>query len=158
MTDDEPLAFSSPGRSTVRIFRATMRGWRRSGHGEHIPQPRLADWRRERLSHDVLLLSPEQCAAVETRMQAALRTPRLAYVEIKHESTHVHTVVTAAGCSGRTVRDQLKANATRGLRAMAAVLRRPVWTVGGDWVCVNTEDELERVCLYVRRSQDRPCD
>jgi hypothetical protein len=66
-------------------------------------------------------------------------------------------VVTAAGFSGKTVRDQLKANATRGLRAeWPEFCNRPVWTVGGDWECINTEDDLEQVVLYVRDAQDRP--
>ncbi len=32
---------------------------------------------------------------------------------------------------------------------------RPVWTVGGDWTCINSEPDLEQVCLYVREVQDR---
>jgi hypothetical protein len=75
---------------------------------------------------------------------------------INGRSTHVHAVVTAARYSGKTVRDQLKANGTRGLRERWPQFRdRPVWTVGGDWVCINTEDDLEAACLYVREAQDR---
>ena len=44
----------------------------------------------------------------------------------------------------------------RGLREHWAVFRdRPAWTVGGDWECVNSEDDLETVCAYVRDAQDR---
>jgi hypothetical protein len=32
---------------------------------------------------------------------------------------------------------------------------RPVWTVGGDWECINTEDDLETVIAYVLEAQDR---
>ena len=35
---------------------------------------------------------------------------------------------------------------------------RPVWTVGGDWQCVNTEDDLDQVVLYageVKQRKDR---
>ena len=32
---------------------------------------------------------------------------------------------------------------------------RPVWTVGGDWGCLNTDDELERAILYAGEAQDR---
>jgi hypothetical protein len=55
------------------------------------------------------------------------------------------------------VRDQLKANGTRGLREQwPAFCDRPVWTFGGDWECVNGEDDLEAVILYVRDAQDGP--
>ncbi|WP_417375189.1 hypothetical protein [Gimesia maris] len=32
---------------------------------------------------------------------------------------------------------------------------RPVWTVGGDWQCINSENELEQVILYASQAQDR---
>ena len=32
---------------------------------------------------------------------------------------------------------------------------RPVWTVGGDWQSVNTEDDLAAVIEYVMEAQDR---
>jgi hypothetical protein len=54
------------------------------------------------------------------------------------------------------VRDQLKANCTRSLRERFAIFRdRPVWTVGGDWRCINSERELHRVIEYDRDAQDR---
>ena len=65
-------------------------------------------------------------------------------------------VVTAVGFSGATVRDQLKANGTRGLREQGKVFcDRPVWSVGGDWECLNNEVDLETVCISVREAQDR---
>ena len=71
-------------------------------------------------------------------------------------STHVHVVVTANGYAGDVVRDQLKANATRAVRNVDPSFRdRPVWTRGGDWECINDEDDLEQVIEYVRNAQDR---
>jgi hypothetical protein len=65
-------------------------------------------------------------------------------------------VVTAIGYWGDTVRDQLKANCTRGLRERHhEFCNRPVWTAGGDWECINREDDLEAVCLYIRDGQSR---
>jgi hypothetical protein len=50
----------------------------------------------------------------------------------------------------------LKANSTRGLRERwNQFCDRTVWTVGGDWECLNAEKDLETVCLYVREAQDR---
>ena len=37
----------------------------------------------------------------------------------------------------------------------AVFIDRPVWSVGGDWKCINTEDDLEQVILYVSEAQDR---
>lgn len=79
---------------------------------------------------------------------------RLPWVSAR--SNHVHLVVSAAGVSGKVVRDQFKANCTRGLREHWAEFRdRPVWTVGGDWRCVNSDADLEAVCQYVGEAQDR---
>ena len=53
-------------------------------------------------------------------------------------------------------RDQLKANCTRVLRERwPQFVDRPVWTTGGDWQCINSEDELEQVIVYVSEAQDR---
>lgn len=50
----------------------------------------------------------------------------------------------------------MKANGTRGLREhWNEFCDRNVWTVGGDWECINGEDDLESVCHYVREAQDR---
>ena len=68
----------------------------------------------------------------------------------------MHVVVTANGYSGKVVRDQLKANCTRGLRERWSVfVDRPVWTVGGDWECINSEEDLDAVSQYAGVAQDR---
>jgi REP element-mobilizing transposase RayT len=75
---------------------------------------------------------------------------------VNARSNHVHIVVTATDYDGGTVRDQLKANCTRGLREKWPVFSdRPVWTVRGDWECINSENDLDTVCIYVRDAQDR---
>jgi hypothetical protein len=104
----------------------------------------------------VILLSPEQrdIVAAECRRHSAHRGWHL--WEVNARSTHVHVVVTANGYSGQTVRNQLKANCTRGLRDRWIQFRdRPVWTVGGDWECINTDDGLEEIGCYVREAQER---
>ena len=71
-------------------------------------------------------------------------------------SNHVHVVVSASEITGGRVRDQMKANCTRVLRQTWSVFKdRPVWSVGGDWQCVNSEDDLEQVILYAGDVQDR---
>jgi hypothetical protein len=68
-------------------------------------------------------------------------------------------VVTAIGFSGDTVRDQMKAKCTRELRTIQPRFRdRPVWSRGGDWKFINTDDELENRITYAGEAQDRKSD
>jgi REP element-mobilizing transposase RayT len=108
------------------------------------------------LKHEVICLSPQQRAVVEHECQRHCETRGWHRWAVNARSTHIHAVITAPGCSGRTIRDQLKANATRALRERWPVFcDRPVWTVGGDWECFNSEEELHQVCHYVQEAQDR---
>jgi REP element-mobilizing transposase RayT len=162
MNVDEPLAFFITWTVYGTHLQGDERGWRRRRRGYQPPQPRLAEWRRERLKHEILLLSSEQGAIVEAECLRHCDHRGWRLWAVSARSNHVHAVVTAPGCSGGTVRDQLKANCTRALREQWQVFRdRPVWTVGGDWECLNDEEGLETVCVYVREAQDRmeykPC-
>ncbi|MEZ5944463.1 MAG: hypothetical protein R3C18_23995 [Planctomycetaceae bacterium] len=156
MTNDEPIAYFITWTVYGTHLQGDIRSWRRRNRGEQVPQPRLVEWRHERLKHDIVLLSLNQRKVVESECQrhCDIRSWRL--WEVNPRSNHVHAVITAVGYSGKTVRDQLKANCTRGLREIWEVFHdRPVWTVGGDWRCVNTEDDLQVICQYVREAQDR---
>jgi REP element-mobilizing transposase RayT len=156
MTLDEPLAFFITWTIYGSHLQGDEPGWRRRRGGHQLPQPRLTQWRRERLKHDVICLSPPQRAVVERECRRHCEIRGWHRWAINARSNHIHAVITAPGYSGRTVRDQLKANVTRALRERWPVFReRPVWTVGGDWVCVNSEDELGQVCRYVQEAQDR---
>jgi REP element-mobilizing transposase RayT len=156
MVDNEPMAFFITWSVYGTHLQGDLRGWRRRRKGDQPPQPRLEKWRRDRLKHEVILLSSDHRAAVEfvCRRHCHIRGWHL--WEVNARSNHVHAVVTATEYLGKTVRDQLKANGTRILRAQWPQFRdRPVWTIGGDWLCINSDEELESVCLYVREAQDR---
>ena len=156
MNSDSPIAFFITWTVYGTHLQGDERGWRRRRKGDQQPEPRLAQWRRQRLQHDVFELSSEQRVIVEQECQRHSDQRGWHLWEVNARSTHVHAVVTAVGYAGKTVRDQLKANCTRGLREHWAVFcDRPVWTVGGDWECINSEDDLESVCRYVREAQDR---
>lgn len=156
MNSDEPLTFFLTWTVYGTHLQGDKRGWRRRREGWQKPEPPLVDWRRERLIHEILLLSTEQRKIVESECQRHCDHRGWKLWAVNARSNHVHVVVTAAGCSGKTVRDQLKANCTRGLRERWPVFRdRPVWSVGGDWECVNSEDDLATVCEYVSEAQDR---
>ena len=156
MYDDEPLAFFVTWTIYGSHLQGDERGWRRPSKGWQPPQPQLAEWRRERLIHEVLPLSNEQRRIVELECHRHCDHRNWNLWAVNARSNHVHVVATANGCSGKTVRDQLKANSTRGLREKWAAFRdRPVWTAGGDWECINSDDDLATVCEYVREAQDR---
>ncbi|MFK7817552.1 MAG: hypothetical protein AB8G99_02440 [Planctomycetaceae bacterium] len=153
---DEPLAFFITWTVYGTHLQGDNRGWRRRSKGEQLPEPRLLSWRQERLKHEILLLDPSQQQTVmrECRKQCDHRAWRLWAIAAR--SNHVHAVVAATNYNGSTVRDQLKANATRGLREQwSAFANRPVWTKGGDWQCINTIDGLDSVIEYVTVAQDR---
>ena len=156
MFADEPLAFFITWTVYGTHLQGDERGWRRRRRGDQPPQPRLDQWRRQRLKHEVLLLSPDERAAVERQCERHCQHRAWHPWTVNARSNHVHVVVTAAGFSGKAVRDQLKAKATRALRERWPHFRdRPVWTVGGDWVCLNSEHDVEQACLYVSEAQDR---
>jgi REP element-mobilizing transposase RayT len=116
----------------------------------------LEQWHRDRLNHNVILLSEKQRAivAMEIERLCGFRGWKLWIANPR--SNHVHVVASAPGYAGSKVRDQIKANCTRVLReCWPEFVGRPVWTVGGDWKCINTEDELEQVVQYAGEAQDR---
>jgi REP element-mobilizing transposase RayT len=124
--------------------------------GEQPPQPLLVQWRRDRLKHSIVLLDGEMQGVVEAEIDRHCLHRGWHVWARNARSNHVHVVVTATGISGKIARDQLKANCTRGLRERWAIfLDRSVWTVGGDWECINDDDDLATVAEYVRESQDR---
>ena len=156
MNSDDPLAFFITWTVYGTHLQGDERGWRQRRHGYQEPQPKLAQWQRDRLTHPVILLTPEQRLIVGTECQRHCDHRGWKLWAVNARSNHVHAVVTALGYSGTVVRDQLKANCTRGIREKWTVFRsRPVWTVGGDWECINSEEDLENVCKYVLDAQDR---
>jgi hypothetical protein len=156
MHNDELIAFFITWTVYGTRLQGDKRGWRRRKNGEQTPQPRLAQWRRDRLKHSIGLLNSELRETVNSEIGRLCRYRRWHSWTHDARSNHVHVVVTAVRYSGKQVRDQLKANCTRVLReSWAEFIDRPVWTSGGDWQCINTEEELHDVVQYVREAQDR---
>jgi REP element-mobilizing transposase RayT len=156
MNDDEPIAFYLTWTVYGTHLQGAATGWRKNGKGEMLPQPLLEVWHHDRLNHPIMLLNDASREIVSREVGSHCVHRGWHLWECNARTTHVHVVVTAVGMSGRVVRDQLKANCTRGLREHSEAFRdRPVWTVRGDWKCINSEEELERVIAYVRDAQDR---
>ena len=156
MNNDEPIAFFITWTVYGTFLQGDERGWRRRRKGQQLSQPKLAQWRRDRLKHSIQLLNDAQASVVEQEIERHCEKRNWKLWTKSARSNHVHAVVTAPGYAGDKVRDQLKANATRGLREHWEEFRdRPVWTALGDWECINSEEDLETVILYVSEAQDR---
>ncbi len=68
-------------------------------------------------------------------------------------TNHLHTVVTAIGYDGETVRDQLKAWCTRNLKAQSNAAKKNWWTEGGFVKKFYTEDDLAAAIQYTNDAQ-----
>ncbi len=156
MNNDLPLAYFITWTVYGTHLQGAATGWRKYGKGDMPPQPLLEAWRADRLKYPIQLLDDYGRCTVESMIakHCAIRSWHLWIANAR--SNHVHAVVTANSHRGDTVRDQMKANCTTALREHDVVFQnRPVWSVGGDWRCVNSEEELYRVIEYVRDAQER---
>jgi REP element-mobilizing transposase RayT len=154
--NDSPLAFFLTWTVYGTFLQGDRRGWRKCRKGERPPQPKLVDWHKSRLKHPVILLSANWQRIVEATIEQHCEIRGWRLWARACRTNHVHAVVTAPGYDGATVRDQLKAYATRELRNDSGIFAgRPVWTQYGDWDCLDTDDELEAAVLYVTECQDR---
>ena len=152
----EPLAYFITWTVYGTFLQGDGRWWRSKKKGTRPPQPRLEEWHRARLRHDIILLSQQHREVVKSEIRDHCEFRQWHLWIANPRTNHVHVVVTARGFAGDVVRDQLKANCTRGLREQdQRFVDRPVWTVRGDWQCVNTDEDLEQAIQYAGEAQDR---
>ena len=153
--NDEPIGYFITWTVYGTFLHGDQRGWRQRG-GQNLPRPRLERWQRDRLRHDVILLTKEHRSIVKTRIVEHCKHRGWKLWVANPRTNHVHVVVTAAGYAGAKVRDQLKANATGALRQHDEVfVGRPVWTTKGDVSFLNSDDDLESAVVYAGEAQDR---
>ena len=132
------------------------RWWRKTNTGEQPPQPRLQQWHKDRLKHDIILLTDEHRNVVESEIVYHCKNRGWKLWVANARSNHIHVVVTAPGYPGDKVRDQLKANCTGGLRQNdKRFVDRPVWTTKGDVEHLENDDDLEAASAYAGEAQDR---
>ena len=155
MNTDEPLGFFITWTVYGTFLQGDQRGWRKRGKGHQPPQPRLAIWHAARLKFPVIVLNPLQRSVIEAEIKRLVQYRSWHLWKHNVRTNHIHVVVRAPGYVGSKVRDQLKANCTRALRERFQDFQtRPVWSVGGDWKCINSEEELEQIVRYVSEAQD----
>ncbi|MCR9297125.1 MAG: hypothetical protein NXI32_30865 [bacterium] len=156
MNHGDPLAYFITWTIYGTHLQGDLRGWRKRSKGHQPHKPLLKRWHESRLKFPVQILSAVQRRIVAEEIARLSEFRGWHLWETSARSIHVHVAVTAPKYSGAKVRDQLKANCTRVLREHSGIfVDRPVWAVGGDWQCINTEEELEHVIHYIRDAQDR---
>lgn len=154
--NDDPLAYFITWTVYGTFLQGDSRWWRARRKGTKTPQPLLEQWHRDRLNHDVILLSDRHREIVENEIARLSEFRDWKLWVANARSNHVHVVVSAQQHNGKQIRDQMKANCTRVLREDdSRFIDRPIWTTGGDWQCINTEDDLEQAVLYAGEVQDR---
>ena len=153
---DEPLGFFITWTVYGTFLQGDARWWRRKHAGEEKPQPLLEQWHHNRLKHEILLLTSDHREIVTRQIKAHCEHRGWKLWVASPRTNHVHVVVSAIRYDGATVRDQLKANATGGLRKQAPqFIDRPVWTSKGDVQTLYSEDDLGGAVQYASEAQDR---
>ena len=132
-----------------------VRGWRKRIGGWQIPQPLLADWCRNQMKGESVLLGTHHRDAVEDACRKHCEHRGWHLFAVSARTNHVH-VVAAADEKPQTVRDQLKANCTGALRGLSPPLKAErTWTKGGDCETLATDDDIHDAVIYVQEAQDR---
>jgi len=153
---DQPAGFFITWTVYGTFLQGDVRWWRKKGGDSKPPQPLLEQWHRNRLKHAIVLLTKDHRQIVATAVVDHCRHRNWKLWKVNPRSNHVHVVVTAVGCLGDKVRDQLKANATRCMRTHdAQFVGRPVWSTRGDVQHLKTEDDIEQEVEYAGEGQDR---
>ena len=153
---DEPIGYFITWTVYGTFLQGDTRWWRKKGKGFQAPNLQLKQWHADRLKYDVILLSEIHREIVESEIRSHCEHRGWRLWIGNPRTNHVHVVVSAPGFTGRKVRDQLKANCTRGLRQHDQLfVDRPVWSVGGDWKSIEKDDDLEQAILYAGEAQDR---
>jgi hypothetical protein len=70
MNTDEPLGYFITWTVYGSFLQGDERWWRKKRKGSQPPQPQLEQWHRDRLRHDVILLSDENREIVESEIRA----------------------------------------------------------------------------------------
>jgi len=144
------------------------RGWTKWQKGQKIPQPLLADWCKEQMTEEPIVLTVQQRTIVEETIAKHCEIRYWYLHAVNCRSNHCHVVVTASNHNGEQVRDQLKAWCTRRLKqaaeqeSMKAEGRKPSgdsarenwWTRNGSVRYLFDNASLEAAIRYTLDAQD----
>ena len=165
-TDSDPMILFITWTTYGSWLPGDSRGWKHWKKGEQQPQPRLEDWCKGQMKETAVLLDELQRKAVDEVVREHSRIRKWDLHAVSARSNHVHVAVTVLPKTGnnsyraadgiKRVRDELKANATRVLRRCEnPVTQKKVWTKGGDIEFVDSDEDLDKVVIYILHAQDR---
>ncbi len=108
------------------------------------------------MNGEAVLLEPHDRLTAEDACREHCQVRSWPLLAVSARTNHVHLVL-AADEKPQKVRDQLKANCTRRLRAQSIPLNiQRTWTRGGDCEILDGDAEVEAAVLYVTEGQDKP--
>ena len=136
------------------------RGWAKWHCGEKLQQPLLADWCREQMTDEPVVLDEIQRAIVEDTVtkHCVLRGWYLHAINCR--SNHCHVVATANSNDGEQVRDQFKSWCTRklkeaeGRKPSGSTDREHWWTRKGSVRYLFDEESVEAAIRYTLEAQN----
>jgi REP element-mobilizing transposase RayT len=155
----DPIAFFITWTTYGTWLPGDERGWKKRGLWvDQPPDPSMEERARERMTDDLVVLTPKQRKIVDAVLVEHCRIRNWTLHARNVRTNHVHVVVTAPR-DPKTVREQLKAWASRrlsedlGLRGAGENGQKRWWTEKGDIEEVYTEEYLVEVIRYVLEMQ-----
>ena len=157
----EPIAYFITWTCYGTWLPGDDRGWTVWHGGKQPPQPLLADWCREQMVEEPVLLDAQQREIVNQVIRDHCKKRNWHLHAVNCRSNHCHVVVTAPNYDGETVRNQLKGWAKRKLKkrqkdqAIGEItLREHWWTKGGSVRVIYELDPLDSAIEYTLEAQD----
>jgi REP element-mobilizing transposase RayT len=130
-----------------------VRGWVEYRRGWQLADPVRELEAQARMTADACVLTPDQRRAVEAQVAETCDFRGWALHAVNCRSNHVHIVVSADGVNPKKIRSDLKAWATRALKAKFDAARENWWAERGSIRYINRDDDLDAAILYVRDGQ-----
>jgi REP element-mobilizing transposase RayT len=132
------------------------RGWSHRSDGQQLQRVLLEQWHRDRLAYPITTLDESMRLVGEAAIREICWVRSWYLWAVSVRSNHVHVLVTAPEYAPKLVRNQLKAKATRDLRAEFPIWDdRPIWSENGDIEFLDSEEDIEQCARYVSEAQDR---
>jgi REP element-mobilizing transposase RayT len=131
------------------------RGWLEYRKGWQLPDPAREAEAAALMTEDACRLTREHRMAVEQQIAETCRHRGWQLHAVNCRSNHVHVVVSAPGTAPKKVRTDLKAWATRRLKAQFDPLRENWWAERGSSRYLYDEKSLEAAITYVLEGQDQ---
>lgn len=134
-------------------FLGTGGGWNDWHQGWKAPNPRLVEYAQSIMTEAAVELSVAQRLIVEATIIEHCEIRKWHLWAKNCWTKHLHAVITANGCKGETVRDQLKAWCTRKLKSQSNPAKKNWWTEGAFVESIHTEDDLAAAIQYTNDAQ-----